>query len=335
MPKKPRNPDYFRNFVGEMGKFLKISRVIAAIACLLILSLGLVGCTAVLPAVSRWIARVQILPAALAFSLGWFLFWLMVTLIFGRVYCSTICPLGTLMDIFSRLGRRGCGGRPYRYSPPMSRLRLVAFFVALAAIFAEVTVVISLVDPSQAYDRIALNIEKPLLLAGHNIISEAGEFSGWWSLPPVKVVISSFLGLMVAVVTLVLIAFVAWRMGRSICNTICPVGTTLGFISRYSVLHFDIDTDLCTHCRRCEQVCKSSCVNLDDHVVDGSRCVTCFNCVAECPVGAIRYTSDRKQLSIPMMQKTRGRLSRPTAISGGNAVNTRPVSDNYKSNSKK
>lgn len=320
-----------------MGKFLKISRVVAAIACILLLSLVLVGSESVLPAVGRWIAHVQIIPAALAFSLVWVLFWFMLTLIFGRVYCSTLCPIGTLMDIFSRLARRGSGSRPYRYYPPQPRLRLAAFFVVLAAVFAELTVIVSLADPSQVYDRIALNIEKPLILAAHNVISEAGEFSGWWELPPVRVAVSSFLGLLVAAVTLVLVAWVAWRKGRYICNTVCPVGSALGFISRYSVLHFDIDTDLCTHCRRCEHVCKSSCINLDDHVVDGSRCVTCFNCVAECPVGAIRYTSDRKQLSIPMMQKTRGgRLSRPTAMNRGVAQATPPpVSDSYKPNPKK
>lgn len=291
-----------------MGKFLKISRVVVAVAALSLLTLLLVGEDSVLPGVARWIARCQILPAAMAFSLGWFVLWLVATLLFGRFYCSTLCPLGTLMDIFSRLARRGSPGREYRYSQPMSRLRTVAFFVALAAIFADVAVIISLVDPYQDYERIAANIEKPALLAAHNVISEAGDFTGWWDLPPVKVVISSFLGLMVAAVTLVAVAWVAARSGRAICNTVCPVGTTLGFISRYSVMHFDIDTDLCTNCRRCVDVCKSSCINLDDHVVDGSRCVTCFNCVDSCPAGAIRYTSDRKQLSIPMMQKTGRRV---------------------------
>jgi ferredoxin len=41
---------------------------------------------------------------------------------------------------------------------------------------------------------------------------------------------------------------------------------------------------------------------MNDHVVDGSRCVNCFNCINVCPDDAIRYTSRRKQLSIPMMQ---------------------------------
>lgn len=289
------------------------------------LSLFLVGFAGQLSFLGQWISRVQILPAALAFSLGWFIFWLMVTLLFGRLYCSTVCPMGTLMDIFSRLARRGSYGREYRYSAPLSRVRLIAFFLVLAAIVTEMAVVISLFDPYQAYDRIATDIERPALMAANNVVSEAGYLTGWWHTPAVEVAVTSFLSLVVALVTLVVVAWTAWRSGRTICNTICPVGTTLGFVSRYSVIHFDIDTDLCTQCRRCEYVCKSSCIDLNDHVVDGSRCVTCFNCVAACPTGAMRYTAERKQLSIPMMQRTRRTLSRPTAME---ATPTSPLGNN-------
>lgn len=300
-----------------MGRFLKISRIIVAIVCLLLLSLSLTGAVAALSSSGSLIARMQILPAAMAFSMGWFALWLMATLLLGRVYCSTVCPLGALMDIFSRLSGRGGRGKEYSYQQPLTKLRYIAFGIVVVAILADIAVVVSLVDPYSAYERIAENIESPTIAAAHNVVAEAGQWTGWWSTPLVKVVISSFLGLVVALVTLIVVAWISWRNGRVLCNTICPVGTTLGFVSRYSIFHFDIDTDLCTQCRHCEHVCKSSCIDLNDHVVDGSRCVTCFNCVAACPTGAMRYTTDRKQLSIPMMQRMRGRLARPTAMTTG------------------
>lgn len=300
-----------------MGRILKICRVVAAIACLLLLSLTLTGVVAGLSSAGSLIAGMQILSAVMAFSLGWFILWLMVTLVLGRVYCSTVCPLGSLMDIFSRLSRKGSPGREYRYQMPLSKLRYIAFGIVIIAIIADIAVVVSLVDPYSAYERIAHNIETPTIAAAHNVVAEAGQLTGWWSTPLVKVVISSFLSLVVAVVTLVVVAWISWRNGRLLCNTICPVGTALGFISRYSILHFDIDTDRCTQCRRCEYVCKSACIDLNDHIVDGSRCVNCFNCVAACPTGALRYTTDRHQLSIPMMMRSRGRLARPTAMTAG------------------
>ena len=54
------------------------------------------------PRVAVWIARIQLLPAALSFSMVIFVGWIIATLIFGRIYCSTVCPMGTLMDLCAR-----------------------------------------------------------------------------------------------------------------------------------------------------------------------------------------------------------------------------------------
>lgn len=295
-----------------MGRLLKIFRVLVAVACLLIVSLTLTGLSVTLTAAGAFVAGLQIMPALTALSLGWLVVWLMVTLLFGRVYCSSVCPLGTLMDVFGRLSRKG---REYRYQPPLPKMRYLTLAVVAAALLADIAVVVSLLDPYSAYERIAVDIETPAVAVARNAVAEAGVWSGLWSMPLVKVAVSSFLSLLVAVVTLAVVARVSWLNGRALCNTVCPVGALLGSVSRYSIYHFDIDTDVCTHCRRCEQVCKASCINLDDHTVDGSRCVACFNCAAACRDGALRYTTDRKQLSIPMMQRTRRTLSGQTALS--------------------
>lgn len=55
---------------------------------------------------SCWLSGWQIVPAILAGASGWLLMWAAATAVFGRIYCSTACPLGTLQDIFSRLGHR-------------------------------------------------------------------------------------------------------------------------------------------------------------------------------------------------------------------------------------
>ena len=82
-----------------------------------------------------------------------------------------------------------------------------------------------------------------------------------------------------------------------------PRGTTLGIVSRYAIFQMDIDTDLCTSTRRCVDVRKCSCIDLTDHVV--GRCVWCsFDCTDACRDGAISYVATRKQLSIPMMERT-------------------------------
>lgn len=96
--------------------------------------------------------------------------------------------------------------------------------------------------------------------------------------------------LIIAAVTLVMIVVLAWRGGRTYCNTICPVGTVLGFLSKFSLLKPVIDTGKCNNCGLCARNCKASCINSKEHKIDYSRCVACMDCIGKCKQGAITYT---------------------------------------------
>ena len=113
----------------------------------------------------------------------------------------------------------------------------------------------------------------------------------------------SLLGVIIGAWTLVLVAFFSYKKGRFICNAICPVGSTLSVISRHSVFQMEIDTDKCVGCGKCAHHCKSSCINLQDHLIDTSRCVMCLNCLTECEFDALHFTASRKRLSTPLMQE--------------------------------
>ncbi|MDE6078456.1 MAG: 4Fe-4S binding protein [Duncaniella sp.] len=256
---------------------------------------------------AAWLAGVQFMQAALTFALSTVLVWLIVTLIFGRVYCSSLCPLGTLQDIVARLPRLGSAAarRPYSYSPPLTRWRVSMLLVTVAAIMLSIASVVSLLDPYGLYASVA-----------------------GWVFTPVKIAAASAVGLFAGIVVMSTVLVLAFRGGRTYCNSICPVGTTLGFVSKYSLFHIDINTDLCTGCRRCEEVCKASCINLYDHIVDGSRCVCCFDCTAVCPDDAISYTFRRHQLADPLMRRVRNTAAGQASLSaprsqGARAVETR------------
>ena len=81
----------------------------------------------------------------------------------------------------------------------------------------------------------------------------------------------------------------AWKNGRTYCNTICPVGTTLSFFSRFAMFRPVIDADKCKNCKMCEHNCKAACINIAEHKIDYSRCVDCFNCIEDCKFGALKY----------------------------------------------
>ncbi|MCF8356364.1 MAG: 4Fe-4S binding protein, partial [Melioribacteraceae bacterium] len=93
--------------------------------------------------------------------------------------------------------------------------------------------------------------------------------------------------------------------GRLYCNTICPVGTLLGYISKLSFMKIRIDDTNCTGCGICEIKCKGSCIDSDNKYVDHSRCVSCFNCLTVCPSHGIIYSSRiPKKLNLEEKNKT-------------------------------
>ena len=101
-----------------------------------------------------------------------------------------------------------------------------------------------------------------------------------------------------AAVTFIVLAVLAWRNGRTYCNTVCPVGTILGLVSRFAVFKPRIDASKCNGCGLCARNCKASCIDAKAHRIDYSRCVACMDCLGKCRQGAISFSrkpaADRK-----------------------------------------
>lgn len=312
-----------------INRTLLTLRIVVASVVFVILGVGLTVPMWMLPGVGPWLESLQIGSAISAVSFTVFVLWLLVTLVFGRIYCSTVCPLGTLQDIFSRLWRMGRFRyrRPYRYAPPANAVRYTMLALTVICIVAGITLLPSVAEPESAFQRICSGFFNSMAKYLAEWLGAHG-FTEHLAYPVTVSVASSIVATFLFAVT----AVVSALTGRTLCNTICPVGTVLGMVSRYSIFQMDIDTDLCTQCRRCEYVCKAHCINLSDHVVDNSRCVTCFDCVNACRDGAIRYTTDRKRLSQPLMQRIRG-LGRREGEASGSATMKAP--DNCKSMKKK
>lgn len=277
-----------------IGRMLKTTRIVVSAAIFLLLTGALTYPVLAVPDLTEGLERIQLTMAVMSMSMFIFVVWLIITLVFGRVYCSSVCPMGTLQDIAARavrLDRRK--PRHYRYSRPQNQLRYIMLVAMMVCLMGQYYVASSVIDPYGAYSRICASVFAPA----------AGLDTPMWSATSTRVAVATWASTLLAAVTLAAVTVTAARRGRLACNTICPVGTTLGLVSRFAIFQIDIDTDKCIQCRRCEEVCKAECINLTDHTVDGSRCVNCFDCLTVCPNDAIHYTNRRKQLSDPMMQR--------------------------------
>lgn len=300
-----------------INRLLKICRIAASLLFFFAITAALTAAPLAIPGVASWMERIQFLPAVMTFALAIFIGWLIITLLFGRIYCSSVCPVGTLQDFVAHISKK-LSPRDYHYSRPSNQVRFVILAAVLVCLIGGFFVIPSVLDPYTAYERMCRDLLSPLYAAVTGSPAELPREMNWWNSVTVKAM-TGWSGTSVAILTFVAIAAISARKGRLLCNTVCPVGTTLGLISRFSIFQIEIDTDKCIQCRKCEHVCKSCCINMADHVVDGSRCVNCFDCINVCPNDAIHYTSRRKQLSIPMMQQIKGigRVPEATLESNG------------------
>jgi hypothetical protein len=237
-----------------------------------------------------WLAKIQFLPAVLALNVGVILLWVVLTLVFGRVYCSVICPLGVFQDVVSWFsGRRKKKKYRFSYSPAVSWLRYGMLGVFIIAMIAGIGSVVALLAPYSSYGRIVSNLFAPVYQWGNNVLAYFAERSDSYAFYETSVWLKSLPTFIIAAVTFVALVVLAWRNGRTYCNTICPVGTVLGFFSRYSLFRPEIDAEKCTNCSLCSRKCKAACINYKDHRIDYSRCVTCMDCIDSCKHGAISY----------------------------------------------
>ena len=243
---------------------LRKIRITAAAVFFTVITLLLLDFTGTLHAWFGWMAKVQLLPAVLAVNAGVVAALVLLTLLFGRVYCSVICPLGVMQDGI-----------------------LVLFLVALAAHFKPVS---NLLAPYSAYGRIVSNLFAPLYLWGNNLLAYLAERAGSYAFYTVDVWVKGAATLAVTAVTFIVLAVLAWRNGRTYCNTVCPVGTILGLVSRFAVFKPRIDASKCNGCGLCARNCKASCIDAKAHRIDYSRCVACMDCLGKCRQGAISFS---------------------------------------------
>ena len=249
-----------------------------------------------------WMAKLQFLPSCMALNFAAIAFVLLLTFVFGRIYCSVICPMGVFQDLVIRVRKllSPKGRKPKRHfvkEPRIVRYGVLALVIVTALTFSQL--LLTVLAPYSAYGRMVRSI----------VGLSRGE-----SLAPAL--------LITAAATLVVICVCAWIWGRGWCNTVCPVGSVLGLVSRSSLFKVSIDQSQCVSCRKCEKGCKSSCIDIDTHTIDHSRCVDCFDCLDSCPKGGIkfRFSLPRKAKTAPVTEsvdKGRRAFMATTALVGG------------------
>ena len=236
----------------------------------------------------------QTLAHGLAVTAYGFIVVLVLTLLFGRVYCSYICPLGIFQDVISWVSKksRSYGKKKFhfRFSPPKIWLRYAILVIVCLSLLTDSIFLVNLLDPYSNFGRFVSDLFRPVYMASNNLLVKIFEAAGSYALYPVTVAKTNPYALFVPAIMLALVTWFSVRKGRLFCNVVCPVGTLLGLISKASLFKVRFDAEKCNQCGKCMFSCKSQCIDIKNREIDFSRCVGCGNCMTSCDKDAIRYS---------------------------------------------
>ena len=196
-----------------------------------------------------------------------------ITLIFGRIFCSWICPLGIINHISGLIFPRKktdeqkvAENRPRKFYD--LKYYLLIFFLVTAA-FGSLQ--IGLMDPICLLVR---SFSTSIFPAGHELsprLYPQLNFNWGWVIG----------GIFLAIV-------VANRIiPRFWCRALCPLGALLGVLSRFSLFRIHRSLDKCTNCNKCVESCDGAAE--PQATTKQSECLMCFNCISDCPHDALSY----------------------------------------------
>ena len=190
-------------------------RIFFATAFFLGITLMFLDFTGTLHCYFGWMAKLQFWPALIGLSLVPLIIVILLTVGFGRIYCSVVCPMGVMQDIIARAGRIG-KRNPYRFAKAKTRVRL-AFVVVMVALFP--LGLTSLLAPYSAFGRIANTLFRPLWIWGNNILADIAARADSYMFYRADVLLVGGKTLTIAVATLIIIGVLAWRGCRTYGNT--------------------------------------------------------------------------------------------------------------------
>lgn len=244
-----------------------------------------------------WLTRLDpLLLAAVTLTSGWPEWWwlpmtvLTVTMVWGRVFCGWLCPVGGLLNLLQIVGERA--GRNRRGSQPQFMKKAKQFrwyWLAVAMAF------------------LAAGTNWPLLFTPFHLLSEVVAETAQGRIPWLLIIL---------VTTAVLFAPRFW------CICLCPTGLLLSFFSRWRK-RLLISSD-CTRCGECQRRCPMGAATPDKREI-GDDCILCFRCYETCPVSAVKgWKSGEVAASWPASSNSR-RVFLKTVLTAAGAYAVSPL----------
>ncbi len=208
----------------------------------------------------------------------WALATVILTIIFGRFFCSWVCPFGSVHHFVGFWGNRKKSMpqkvqlNKYRKAQCIKYFVLIFFLVMSAFPSLAATLQTGLLDPipliTRSFNLVLLPIvDRPVGLAS---VSERFYVGAWLTL-------AIFLTAV----------FLNLAIPRFYCRFICPLGALFAILGRFALWRIGKNQSECIDCKLCEQSCEGGCEPAGSIRI--SECVLCFNCREDCKEDIISY----------------------------------------------
>jgi MauM/NapG family ferredoxin protein len=250
--------------------------------------------------VATWLAAHAVPQAAL-----WALATIALTVVFGRVFCGWVCPLGTVHALASRLLRRKAD---HKRRDHWSRWQLTKYYL-LAGLLAGAVFGLHwacLFDPLVWLTRSTVTALLPgaqwAVEEGSTAIYQADPGIGWLRLTAVSEPIygffrdhvfavpkQAFLGGWIMLALFVAAVLANAYRPRFWCRYLCPLGALLGVFAWRPLVRRKLESESCNHCDVCAMACHGAATEAPGDQWKAAECFGCMNCTKSCRRDSLRF----------------------------------------------
>ncbi|MBN2897274.1 MAG: 4Fe-4S binding protein [Clostridia bacterium] len=179
---------------------------------------------------------------------------LLLSLLFGPVFCGWMCPLGAIQEWFNALAKKlkiPQKKLPKSVDRLLRQLRYVVLIMVMVKTAQVGALAFNDIDPYYAI------------------------FNFWTD----DFVVSSGY-------VLIVVLLVGLFVERAWCKYICPFGALLGITNKFRIFKIRRSKTTCINCKLCTANCPMDIVVHDQEVVSNAQCISCMKCTSEqsCPV---------------------------------------------------
>lgn len=206
-----------------------------------------------------------------------FLLPLVTSFFFGRVFCTSACPLGALQHLLAR--KNG-----YQLSDRLNKtLTLIPFFLLAATIWGALR--------SGIFLACKLDVYKPAFFTGHAWFGQLDALVHGTLTEPRLLLVGDIFAWLTLGFALLLGIFVP----RPFCRFACPYSVLLGLFSKIGLRRRQIDPESCFACVMCTKTCPVQAITADPMKrivkVSDFHCIQCGRCDGTCTSDSLQSPS--------------------------------------------